>query len=97
MPVRNLNMLMLLCCKTFGKVICSSTMRCNIFLETAKANFKSHGVELNPWLVVYSKLNALKQGLSKDTKFFKRDLWKYDVSTYDNIVIFGVEQMVLTL
>lgn len=72
-------------------------MRYNIFLETAKAHFKSHGVELNPWLVVYSKLNALKQGLSKDTKFFKRDLWKYDVSTYDNIVIFGVEQMVLTL
>lgn len=68
-----------------------------IILETAKAKFKSQGVELNPWLVVYSKLNALKQGLSKDTKFFKRDLWKFDVSKYDNIVIFGVEQMVITL
>ncbi|KAL3270752.1 hypothetical protein HHI36_021277 [Cryptolaemus montrouzieri] len=68
-----------------------------IVLEAAKSNFLSHGVELNPWLVLYSKLTAWKNGLGKRTEFFRSDLWKYDVSKYDNIVIFGVEQMMANL
>lgn len=64
------------------------------FLETAKNKFVAHGVELNPWLVLYSKINAFRHGLGSQTKFVRKDLWKYDVSKYDNIVIFGVEQMV---
>ncbi|KAG5877950.1 hypothetical protein JTB14_001180 [Gonioctena quinquepunctata] len=64
-----------------------------IVIEAAKCNFLSHGVELNPWLVYYSKLWALRNGLHKSTRFFRRDLWRYNISKYDNIVIFGVEQM----
>ncbi|XP_074041749.1 ATP synthase subunit C lysine N-methyltransferase [Leptinotarsa decemlineata] len=64
-----------------------------VVLETAKNKFVSHGVELNRWLVYYSKLSALKNGLASCTKFYQRDLWKYNISAYDNIVIFGVEQM----
>lgn len=63
-------------------------------VEAAKKKFVSHGVELNPWLVLYSKFDAFKQGLSGNTKFYRKDLWKYNISKYDNIVIFGVEQMV---
>ncbi|XP_018566662.1 protein FAM173B [Anoplophora glabripennis] len=68
-----------------------------IVLEAAKNKFVSHGVELNPWLVLYSKFDAFKQGLSDNTKFHRKDLWKYDVSKYNNIVIFGVEQMMADL
>ncbi|XP_066251519.1 ATP synthase subunit C lysine N-methyltransferase [Euwallacea similis] len=68
-----------------------------IVVETAKNKFEAHGVELNPWLVLYSKVNALRQGLGKQTKFFRQDLWKYNVAKYDNIVIFGVEQMMSDL
>ncbi|KAK9892754.1 hypothetical protein WA026_021947 [Henosepilachna vigintioctopunctata] len=64
-----------------------------IVLETAKLNFLSHGVELNPWLVLYSKFDAWQWGLKNKCQFFRKDLWKYNVSKYDNIVIFGVEQM----
>ncbi|CAG9814886.1 unnamed protein product [Phaedon cochleariae] len=64
-----------------------------IVLETVKHKFLSDGVELNPWLVLYSKFNALRKGVHRSTKFIRADLWKYDVSIYDNIVIFGVEQM----
>lgn len=60
----------------------------------AKSNFEADGVELNPWLVLYSKMDSWRQGLGKQTRFFCRDLWKFDVGSYDNIVIFGVEQMV---
>ncbi|CAG9772779.1 unnamed protein product [Ceutorhynchus assimilis] len=68
-----------------------------IVIEAAKNKFVSDGVELNPWLVLYSRFSALKNGLGSQTKFFRRDLWKYDVSKYDNIVIFGVEQMMADL
>lgn len=65
-----------------------------VIAETAKNNFISHGVELNPWLVLYSKLNAFKNGYKSKTAFFCRDLWKFSIAKYDNVVIFGVEQMV---
>jgi cyclopropane fatty-acyl-phospholipid synthase-like methyltransferase len=65
-----------------------------IVLEAAKRNLVAHGVELNIWLVLYSKLDALRKGLANKTSFYRRDLWKFHVGKYDNIVIFGVEQMV---
>lgn len=62
--------------------------------EAAKRGFVAHGVELNPWLVLYSKLQALKFGYRKEVRFFRKDLWKFNFSPYDNVVIFGVEEMV---
>lgn len=64
-----------------------------IVLAAAKAGFKSYGIELNPWLVWYSRLTALTKGLSSKTSFFRQDLWKCDLNNYNNVVIFGVEQM----
>ncbi|KAF7286614.1 hypothetical protein GWI33_004652 [Rhynchophorus ferrugineus] len=64
-----------------------------IVIETAKRDFIAHGVELNPWLVLYSRINACRNGLGSKTRFLKKDLWKYNISKYDNIVIFGVDQM----
>lgn len=50
-----------------------------------------HGVELNSVLVCYSRLKAL---LSRDPVMFHRaDLWKFNLSKYDYICIFGVESM----
>lgn len=53
----------------------------------------SHGVELNYWLVLYSRLNAMKSGVSHNTKFVRKDLWKFPLSNYNYCVIFGVEEM----
>ncbi|XP_011641807.1 protein FAM173B [Pogonomyrmex barbatus] len=64
-----------------------------IVLAAAKRGFKAHGIELNTWLVLYSKFQALINGLSKNTMFLKQDLWKCHLGKYDNIVIFGVDQM----
>ncbi|KAH8340646.1 hypothetical protein KR059_003369 [Drosophila kikkawai] len=58
---------------------------------------KTDGVELNPWLVYYSRLAALRHGVSKQTSFFRRDLWKFDIKDYNFVVIFGVEQMMQDL
>jgi len=71
-----------------GKVKC----RCCLLQAT--------GVELNPWLVIYSKIRSLKlrrTGLHGSTKFIVRDLWKHDLSCYNHIVIFGVDSMMPAL
>ncbi|EDV94573.1 ATP synthase subunit C lysine N-methyltransferase [Drosophila grimshawi] len=58
---------------------------------------KTDGVELNPWLVYYSRLAALRHGVSKQSSFFRRDLWKFNIKDYNYVVIFGVEQMMQDL
>ena len=67
-----------------------------ITIEAAKAGVcsQAHGVELNRWLVYYSKWMAYRNGVVATTKFFKKDLWKTSLTPYNQIVIFGVEEMV---
>ncbi|ALC47422.1 CG3337 [Drosophila busckii] len=60
-------------------------------------SLKTDGVELNPWLVYYSRLAALRDGVSTQSRFFRRDLWKFSIKDYNYVVIFGVEQMMLDL
>ena len=62
-------------------------------MAAAQMGYQSHGVELNSVLVFYSKFSAWKQRLSNAT-FSRQDLFKVDYSKYDNVVIFGVDEMV---
>ncbi|KAG7190033.1 hypothetical protein KM043_006183 [Ampulex compressa] len=64
-----------------------------IVLAAAKVGFKAHGIELNPWLIWYSRIRACASNLSSNTAFIKQNLWKYNLREYNNVVIFGVEQM----
>ncbi|XP_063832859.1 ATP synthase subunit C lysine N-methyltransferase [Ostrinia nubilalis] len=64
-----------------------------IVFTAAKLGFKAEGVELNPWLVYYSRLAALLNPAHRGTKFYRWNLWTFDLKPYNNIVIFGVEQM----
>ncbi len=64
-----------------------------IVIEAAKLGLKADGIELNPWLVFYSRLASFRHGVFGETRFFTRDLWKSDLSRYDHVVIFGVESM----
>ncbi|KAJ9587151.1 hypothetical protein L9F63_019325 [Diploptera punctata] len=68
-----------------------------IVLAAAKMGFRADGVELNPWLVAFSRLQAYRLGLASSTKFYRKNLWKFNLQPYQNIVIFGVEEMMLDL
>uniref|UniRef100_A0A023FV72 Methyltransferase domain-containing protein n=1 Tax=Amblyomma parvum TaxID=251391 RepID=A0A023FV72_AMBPA len=69
-----------------------------IVFEAAKLGFTpSVGVELNPWLVAYSKIRALASGASPRPQFVRTDLWKFSLAPFDNVVVFGVEQMMAPL
>jgi hypothetical protein len=43
--------------------------------------------------VLYSKYRARRLGVSDRATFARQDLWKSNLGRYDNVVIFGVEQM----
>nr|XP_002125222.1 protein N-lysine methyltransferase FAM173B [Ciona intestinalis] len=66
-----------------------------IVLEAAKYGYHGMGYELNLWLVVYSKFQALLQKgkISGSANFKRVDLWKAEYAQYDNAVVFGVDQM----
>ncbi|XP_037952800.1 ATP synthase subunit C lysine N-methyltransferase [Teleopsis dalmanni] len=64
-----------------------------IVIAAAKHGLHAEGVELNPWLVYFSRLSAFRMGVSKQTRFFCKDLWKFNIKSYNYVVIFGVEQM----
>lgn len=52
------------------------------------------GIEINRPLVLWSRFRALRAGLARrQVTFQTKDLWKYNLGHLDNIVIFGVEQM----
>lgn len=63
-------------------------------MAAARAGFTADGVELNPWLVLYSRIAAYKAGVSNATSFYRKNLFKYSLKPYNNIVIFGVKEMV---
>lgn len=43
--------------------------------------------------MLYSKVRARTLGLSGLAKFRRVDLWKLDLTSFDNVVIFGVNEM----
>jgi hypothetical protein len=49
-----------------------------------------HGVELNGWLILYSRMKAMRQ---PNVKFYRRDLWTFPLHQYDALCIFGVDTM----
>lgn len=77
-----------------GKLLDIGSGDGRIVLAAAKEGFQSDGVELNPWLVLYSRFVSFKSGLSRNTSFYRADLWKFNLKPYNNIVIFGVKEMV---
>ncbi|EDW96237.1 ATP synthase subunit C lysine N-methyltransferase [Drosophila yakuba] len=82
-----------------GKLLDIGSGDGRIVVAAAQHNraLRTDGVELNPWLVYYSRLAALRHGVSTQTRFFRRDLWKFEIKDYNFVVIFGVEQMMRDL
>lgn len=64
-----------------------------VVIAAATKEFKSIGVELNPWLVLYSRIKSFHSGMSKMTKFKRENIFKHDLSKYDNVVVFGVDSL----
>uniref|UniRef100_A0A3B3XBK3 FATP synthase c subunit lysine N-methyltransferase n=1 Tax=Poecilia mexicana TaxID=48701 RepID=A0A3B3XBK3_9TELE len=51
-----------------------------IVIAAAKCGFQASGLELNPWLVWYSRYRAWREGVHHSTSFHISDLWKCSFS-----------------
>merc|ERR1712150_287985 len=79
---------------SFQKLVDIGSGDGRIVLASAKAGYQAHGIELNIWLVLYSRWKALLQrNVNGTATFSKQDLWKSNLSEYQKVVIFGVEEM----
>lgn len=61
--------------------------------EFAKNGYHCDGIELNLWLVLYSRFQSRRMGLPT-AKFYRKDMWKANLGIYDTVVIFGTETLV---
>ena len=70
-----------------------------VAIEIAKnTRSKVVGLELNPWLVWYSRYKSFSQGVNRKTcSFLIADLWKINYSSYDRVVVFAVQEMMKDL
>ena len=68
-----------------------------LILELAKCGIHGSGYELNPWLVLLSKFSSYSRGVNKVAEFHRRNLWNVELTRYDVIIIFGVQEMMQEL
>lgn len=62
--------------------------------SVAQNGYQSTGIEINRPLVWLSKYRTLTSKIPSSICNFKTaDVWKYDLSKYQNVCIFGVEEM----
>ncbi|OTF80229.1 methyltransferase-like protein [Euroglyphus maynei] len=80
-------------CNSDTKLIDLGSGDGRIVIACAQQGFRSYGVELNPWLVVYSKYCAYRQNVHNLAKFRRKNLFKVDLADYDKIILFGVQSM----
>lgn len=76
-----------------GKLLDVGSGDGRIVFTATKLGFRADGVELNPWLVYYSRIASLLNSEYRGAKFYRHNLWTFDMKPYNNVVIFGVEQM----
>ena len=68
-----------------------------IVFEAAKRGYRSTGVEINFFLYLYSRLKALSFNTNPRPMFNRANLWNVNLSNYDLIVLFGVQEMMKDL
>ncbi|KAF4518928.1 hypothetical protein B566_EDAN006767 [Ephemera danica] len=65
--------------------------------RASREGIKSIGVELNLWLVLYSRARAFFTGITPRPTYKRVNLWKYSLADFTDVVIFGVGPMMSEL
>lgn len=68
-----------------------------LLIALARAGAEAHGYEINPLLVLWSRIWTKISGLAGKIKVFNKNLWQVDLSQYDIVFIFGFNHMMKKL
>lgn len=61
-----------------------------IIIAFAEKGYEAHGYEINPLLVLWTKLKIYKKGLRKKAFVHWKNFWRVNLSKYDVVIIFQI-------
>lgn len=61
-----------------------------IVISFAKLGIESDGYEINPVLVVWSRLRIRRLGLEKLARIHFKDFWREDFSSFNAVILYGI-------
>jgi cyclopropane fatty-acyl-phospholipid synthase-like methyltransferase len=64
-----------------------------IVIAFAKLGIESHGYEINPVLVAWSRLRIRRLGLQNMAFIHFKDFWREDLSSYNAVTLYGIAHM----
>jgi predicted RNA methylase len=64
-----------------------------LVIALAQAGYSADGIEIQPWLVYRARRNVKKQGLENKVNIYWGSFWKFDLSKYNLVVLFGVQHI----
>ena len=68
-----------------------------LVIEFAKKGSNAYGFEINPFLVLFSRIKIKKLGLEKNATIYWKSFWKADLSKYNIIVLFQFKTIIKSL
>lgn len=83
-------MVMLLNIKPGEKAVDLGSGDGKIVIALAQAGAEAHGYEINPFLVLWSKMNIKKAGLSGKAFIHWKSFWGADFSSFQVVTIYGI-------
>lgn len=61
-----------------------------IVIALAKAGAEAHGVEINPWLVYYSRWQIARHGLKNKAFIHRKSLWDQDYQGFTLVTVYAL-------
>ena len=68
-----------------------------ILIALARKGMNAHGYEINPFLVLWSKLKIARLGLGSNARVHWKNLWTVNYSEYNLVTVFGINYIMLDL
>ena len=92
-----IDMVLGICKRRGGPMVDLGSGDGRVVIAAARAGIPATGVELNWPLVMYSRMQAARQGVWGRARFVHGDLWAANLAPYRTICVFGVAEMMPTL
>lgn len=61
-----------------------------IVIKMAKKGANAYGIEINPFLVLWSRYQIKKQGLTSKARVDWKNQWRQDFSEFNKVAVYGI-------
>lgn len=68
-----------------------------LVISLAKAGAEAHGYEINPFLVIWSRIKIYRAGVSGKAFIHWGNYWRKDLSGYSGIALYGISHIMAKL